>query len=94
MADNSAITRGDDELATEIANLKRELSNLKTALSERAGDIAQGASRAAGAVVQPIRDNPGTAGMLFGAMVGVMVGLAIGYAATEQRPRRWHERYW
>lgn len=93
MADGTRTT-GDDELATEIANLKRELANLKAALADRADDVVQGASRVADAVVQPIRNNPGTAGMLFGALLGVLVGLAIGYGATEQRPRRWHDRYW
>jgi len=84
----------DDELAAEIANLKRELANLRTAVTERASDIAQGASRAAEVVVQPIRDNPGTAGMLFGGLVGVLVGLAIGQSLAAQQPRRWHDRYW
>ena len=93
MADDIRAT--GDELTAEIARLKRELSNLRTALAERAGDFAQGAGRAADMVVQPIRNHPGAAGMLFGGLVGVLVGLAIGYAAAEQqRPRRWHERYW
>ncbi|MEW9837181.1 hypothetical protein [Mesorhizobium marinum] len=93
MADNTR-TSGD-ELSAEIAHLRRELSNLKAALSQRAGDIAEGAGRAADAVVQPIRNHPGAAGMLFGGLLGLITGLAIGYAAAEQqRPRRWHDRYW
>jgi hypothetical protein len=91
MADNMRAT-GDDELAAEMANLRRELSNLKTALAERADDIARGAGRAADVVVQPIRNNPGTAGMLFGGLVGLLVGLAIGQAAM-QRPHYWYDRY-
>jgi len=88
------MSRNGDELTAEIANLKRELGNLRSALAERADDIAQGASRAAGAVVEPIRNNPGTAGMLFGGLIGVLIGLAIGQAMTDQRPHRWYDRYW
>src|SRR5690349_16471737 len=67
----STIANRDDDLAVEVARLKREIANLKGAIAERAGDIAQGASRAADVVTQPIRNNPGTAGMLFGALVGL-----------------------
>jgi ElaB/YqjD/DUF883 family membrane-anchored ribosome-binding protein len=93
MADQTPRNR-DDELTAEIANLKRELANLRAALGERASDIAQGASRAAEVVVQPIRNNPGTAGILFGGLIGVLVGLAIGQSLAMQQPRRWHDRYW
>jgi ElaB/YqjD/DUF883 family membrane-anchored ribosome-binding protein len=91
MADNTTPAREDD-LNAEVARLKREIANLKDALAERADDIAQGAARAADAVVQPIRNNPGTAGMLFGCLVGLLAGLAIAQAA-EQRPRHWYDRY-
>ena len=94
MADDTTPTASEDELTAEIAKLKRELSNLKSALSERADDIVQGAGRAAGAVAKPIRDNPGTAGMLFGGLVGLLVGLAIGHAAADRRPRHWYDRHW
>ena len=94
MADNIPRAAGDDELTAEVANLRRELANLRAALSERADDIVRGAGRAAGAVAQPIRDNPGTAGMLFGGLVGLLIGLAIGHVAADQRPRHWYDRYW
>jgi ElaB/YqjD/DUF883 family membrane-anchored ribosome-binding protein len=87
------LSRNDDELTAEIAKLKRELGNLRSALAERAGDVAEGASRAAEAVVQPIRNNPGTAGMLFGGLIGVLAGLAIGQALAERPPHRWYDRY-
>lgn len=93
MADQT-LRNKDDELTAEIANLKRELANLRAALAERASDIAQGANRAAEVVVQPIRNNPGTAGMLFGGLIGVLVGLAIGLSLAGQQPRRWYDRYW
>ncbi|MBL8579477.1 MAG: hypothetical protein JNK47_19920 [Mesorhizobium sp.] len=83
---------GDDELAREIAQLKAEIGNLKAALAERADDIVQGASRAAEVVTQPIRNNPGTAGMLFGALVGLAAGIAIAQA-TRDEPRHWYDRY-
>ncbi len=93
MAENNPRVAGDDDLATEVANLKRELANLREALADRAGDIAQGAGRAASAVVQPIRDNPGTAGVLFGGLIGLLVGLTIGQAMSEQGTRPWYDRY-
>jgi len=83
---------GDDELTREIAQLKAEIGNLKAALAERADDIVQGASRAAEVVTQPIRNNPGTAGMLFGALVGLAAGLAIDQAMRDE-PRHWYDRY-
>jgi hypothetical protein len=89
----STQTNRNDELAVEVARLKRELANLKGAIAERAEDIVQGASRAADVVTQPIRNNPGTAGLLFGTMLGLIAGLAIAQM-TEQRPRHWHDRYW
>lgn len=93
MADETLPRNDGDELAAEIANLKRELANLGAALAERAGGIAQGANRAAEAVAQPIRNNPGTAGMLFGGLVGVLVGLAIGQVISDQRSRHWYDRF-
>ncbi|MEP9386006.1 hypothetical protein [Mesorhizobium sp. KR9-304] len=92
MADNTTPARGSDDLAAEVAKLKREIANLKAALAERADDIAQGAARAADVVVQPIRNHPGTAGMLFGGLVGLLAGLAIAQA-FEQRPNHWYDRY-
>jgi ElaB/YqjD/DUF883 family membrane-anchored ribosome-binding protein len=89
----STQTNRDDELAVEVARLKREIANLKDAIAERAEDIVQGASRAADVVTQPIRNNPGTAGLLFGTLLGLLAGLAIAQM-TEQRPRHWHDRYW
>lgn len=94
MAEESMSRSDGDELTAEIANLKRELANLRTALAERADDIAQGAGRVADAMAQPIRNNPGTAGMFFGGLVGVLVGLAIGHAMSDQRPHRWYDRHW
>lgn len=94
MADDKTTARGDDELAEEIARLKRELANLKAALAERADDIVQGASRAAEVVAQPIRNNPGTAGMLFGGLIGLLIGLAIGQTIEQRQPRHWYDRYW
>ncbi len=83
---------GSDELAQEIARLKTEIANLKTALAQRADDIVQGASRAADVVTQPIRNNPGTAGLLFGTLVGLVAGMAIGQAMRDE-PRHWYDRY-
>lgn len=92
MADNSTTAAGDDELTQEIARLKREVANLKSALAERADDIVQGASRAAEVVTQPIRNNPGTAGLLFGGVVGMILGMAL--AQTMNQPaHRWYDRY-
>lgn len=81
----------DGDLAAEIARLKAELGNLRDALAGRADDVMQGASRAAQAAVQPIRNHPGTAGLLLGGLVGLLVGLAIGQ--SEQRQRHWYDRY-
>ena len=92
MADNDTPARGNDDVAAEVARLKREIANLKAALGERAEDIAQGAARAAEVVTQPIRNNPGTAGMLFGGLVGLLAGLAIAQS-MEQRPHHWYDRY-
>lgn len=83
---------GGDELAREIAQLKAEIGNLKAALAERADDLMQGASRAAEVVTQPIRNNPGTAGLLFGTLVGLIAGMAIGQAMRDE-PRHWYDRY-
>ena len=52
MADNDTPARGNDDVAAEVARLKREIANLKAALGERADDIAQGAARAAEAVAR------------------------------------------
>ncbi len=93
MADNDTPARGNEELAAEVARLKREIGNLRNALAERADDIAQGAARAAEVVAQPIRNNPGTAGLLFGGLVGLLVGLMLGQLAADQRPHRWYDRY-
>jgi len=84
--------QSDSDLANEVARLKAELANLRDALAERADDVVQGASRAASAAVQPIRNNPGTAGLLLGGVIGLLVGLAIGQQ-TEQRSRHWYDRY-
>lgn len=92
MADNPIAASGDDELTQEIARLKTEVANLKSALAERADDIVQGASRAAEVVTQPIKNNPGTAGLLFGGIIGMIVGLALGQAIN-QPPQRWYDRY-
>lgn len=81
----------DGDLVNEVARLKAELANLRDALAERAGDVVQGASRAAQAAVQPIRNHPGAAGLLIGGLVGLLVGLAIGQ--SEQRSRHWYDRY-
>lgn len=88
---NGEVT-GGDELAREIAQLKAEIGNLKAALAERADDLVQGASRAAEVVTQPIRNNPGTAGLLFGTLVGLIAGMAIGQAMRDE-PRHWYDRY-
>lgn len=90
---DSTQTNRDDDLAAEVARLKREIANLRGAIAERAGDIVQGASRAADVVAQPIRNNPGTAGLLFGALLGLVAGMAIAQM-SEQHSRRWYDRYW
>jgi len=91
MAESTQITR-DDDLAGEVAQLKREIANLRSAIADRAEDIMQGASRAADVVTQPIRNHPGTAGMLFGTLVGLLAGMAIAQMA-EQRSHHWYDRY-
>jgi ElaB/YqjD/DUF883 family membrane-anchored ribosome-binding protein len=96
MVDNtnqiSASSQNDDRLAEEIARLKSEIANLKDALAGRADDLIQGASNAAQAVVQPVRNNPGTFGLIAGGLIGLLVGLAIGQA-EQQRSRHWYDRY-
>ncbi|MBX3581641.1 MAG: hypothetical protein KF810_07095 [Rhizobiaceae bacterium] len=92
MAENPIASAGDNELAQEIARLKTEVANLKSALAERAEDIAHGASRAAEVVTQPIKNNPGTAGLLFGGIIGMIMGIALGQAINQQ-PQRWYDRY-
>jgi len=89
----STLANRDDDLAVEVARLKREIANLKGAIADRAGDIAQGASRAADVVTQPIRNNPGTAGMLFGTLVGLIAGMAIAQMTEQQRSSHWYDRY-
>ena len=89
---DSTQTNKNDDLAAEIDRLKRELANLRGAIAERADDIVEGASRAADVVAQPIRNNPGTAGLLFGTLFGLLAGLAIAQM-TEQRSRPWYDRY-
>jgi F0F1-type ATP synthase assembly protein I len=91
MAENTQTSR-DDDLAVEVARLKREIANLKRAISERVEDIAEGAGRAAGLVTQPIRNNPGATGLVAGALVGLLAGLFIAQMAQE-RPRHWYDRY-
>lgn len=84
-------TNEDRDLASEVARLKQELANLREAFAERADDVVQGASRAAQVVTQPIRDHPGTSGLLLGGLVGLLVGIAIGQ--SEHRSRTWYDRY-
>ncbi|HEY6631349.1 MAG TPA: hypothetical protein VIZ90_07855 [Rhizobiaceae bacterium] len=91
MAESTRMT-ADDDLAGEIAQLKREIANLRGAIADRAGDIVQGASRAAEVVAQPIRNNPGTAGMVAGVVVGLLAGMAIAQMA-DQRSHHWYDRY-
>jgi ElaB/YqjD/DUF883 family membrane-anchored ribosome-binding protein len=92
MANGEVTGAGDNELAKEIAHLKAEIGNLKSALAERADDLMQGASHAADVVTQPIRNNPGTSGLIFGTIVGLIAGLAIGQAMRDE-PRHWYDRY-
>ncbi|RLP21867.1 hypothetical protein [Mesorhizobium sp. YM1C-6-2] len=89
---DSTQTNREDDLSKEVDQLKREIANLRSAIAERADDLVQGASRAAGAVAQPIRNNPGTAGLLFGTLLGLLAGMAIAQM-SEQRPRHWYDRY-
>ncbi len=106
MADIKA-TGADDDLAKQVAELKREFANLKAAIAERAQDVVGGveglydsaaeqASRAAQALrtqAGVVRDNPGTVSTAFivGAIVGLLFGLALG--SSEPPPRRWYERH-
>lgn len=96
MVDNvrelSPSSQSEDGLADEIARLKREIANLKEALAGRADDLLQGASNAAQAVVQPVKNNPGTFGLLAGGLIGLLVGLAIGEAGRP-RDKHWYDRY-
>ncbi|MCX7305515.1 MAG: hypothetical protein NTV73_14475 [Hyphomicrobiales bacterium] len=89
---SEASSAGADRLEEEVARLKREMANLKQALAERADDIVQGAASAAHAVVQPVRNNPGTFGLIAGGLLGLLVGLAIG-EADQRRSRHWYDRY-
>ncbi len=102
MADKSDdIAAGSaDELTKEIANLKREISRLKGALSDRAEDVVGSASRAAqavktqaSAVSGAVRENPGTVSSAFvlGGIVGLLVGMAL--SGSENSPRHWYDRY-
>lgn len=93
MADNRTPDTADDDLAAEMAKLRQELANLKAAVAERKDAMLEGASRAAGAVAQPIRNHPGAAGMVFGGLVGILIGLAIGQS-MQHRPHRWADRFW
>jgi hypothetical protein len=104
MADETA--RKDDDLAKQMAELKREFANLRAAIAERAQDVVGGveglydsaaeqASRATQALrtqAGVVRDNPGTISTAFivGGIVGLLFGLALG--SSEPEPRRWYER--
>jgi ElaB/YqjD/DUF883 family membrane-anchored ribosome-binding protein len=104
-ADNKA-AKADDDLEQQIAELKRELGNLRAAIAERAQDViggveglydsaAEQASRATQALraqAGVVRDNPGTISTAFvvGGIVGLLFGLALG--RSEPEPRRWYER--
>jgi len=96
MVDNvrelSPSSHSEDGLSDEIARLKREIANLKEALAGRADDFIQGASSAAQAVVQPVKNNPGTFGLIAGGLIGVLVGLAIS-EASRSPDRHWYDRY-
>lgn len=91
MVDKPENDSASDDLTQEIARLKNELETLRDALAGRADDVVQTATRAAQAVAQPIRNNPGTAGLLMGGLVGLLVGLAIGQ--MERPSRSWLDRY-
>lgn len=102
MADRSDdIAAGSaDELTKEVANLKREISRLKDAFSDRADDIVSGASRAtqavrtqASAVSGAVRENPGTVSSAFvlGGIVGLLIGMAL--SGSEHSPKHWYDRY-
>lgn len=108
MADNAETkkTGADDDLAQEIAKLKREMANLRAAIAERAQDVVGGveglydsaaekASRATQALraqAGVVRDNPGTVSSAFivGGIVGLLFGLALG--RSDPAPHRWYER--
>jgi hypothetical protein len=99
-------TGADDDLERQMAELKRELANLRAALAERAQDViggveglyesaAERASRATQALrtqAGVVRDNPGTVSSAFvlGGIVGLLLGLALGRSEPEHR--RWYER--
>ena len=105
--DNRTTEQGvsDDDLAQQMAELKRELANLRAAIAGRAQDLVGGveglydsaaeqASRATQALrtqAGVVRDNPGTVSSAFvlGGIVGLLLGLAL---ASEAAPRRWYER--
>lgn len=108
MAENSntseavAKSGGDDELAQEIAQLKRELSRLKQAISGRAedfvegvgglyGSAAEGASRATEALKSQAQAVSGAVrenpGTVTSAFViGGIVGLLFGLALGASEP--------
>lgn len=105
-ADNKT-SGADDDLERQMAELKRELANLRAAIAERAQDVVGGveglydsaaeqASRAGQALrtqAGVVRDNPGTVSTAFivGGIVGLLFGLALG--GSEPPPRRWYERH-
>ena len=96
----------ENELTQEIANLKREFANLKSAIAERAQDVVGGvggiyegaaakASQATEALrtqAGVVRENPVTfsSAFLLGGVFGLLVGMAMNH--WEPPPRRWYER--
>ncbi len=98
MADDKTTGTGDD-LEQQIAELKRELGNLRAALAGRAQDVVGGAAEQASRAAQGlrtqagiVRDNPGTVSTAF--IIGGIVGLLCGLTMRDSEPpRRWYERH-
>jgi F0F1-type ATP synthase assembly protein I len=98
MADNTD-NKPNPSVDEDMAELKREIANLKAAIAERAQDVydsaAERASRTSDALraqAGVVRENPATFSSAFvaGGILGLLIGMALG--PSQPAPRRWYDR--
>ena len=99
MADNTD-SKPSPSIDEDMAELKREIANLKAAIAERAQDVYDSASDRASkstdalrAQAGVVRENPATFSSAFvvGGIIGLLIGMALGPSQTA--PRHWYDRH-